>query len=98
MSVGGQCMETIAPMSVPVSNVWKPLLLYQWLCTMYGNFCSYIYQCLCLVYAIDGWEITTTEGIGSQRKGFHAIQARIADYSGSQCGFCTPGMVMNMYR
>ena len=27
----------------------------------------------------------------------HEVQQRIADAHGSQCGFCTPGMVMSMY-
>ena len=27
----------------------------------------------------------------------HAVQERIAKAHGSQCGFCTPGIVMSMY-
>ncbi|CAF1120761.1 unnamed protein product [Rotaria sp. Silwood1] len=27
----------------------------------------------------------------------HSIQQRIAEFYGSQCGFCTPGMVMSLY-
>ena len=34
----------------------------------------------------------------SSRDGYHPIQERITQYNGSQCGYCTPGMVMNMYR
>lgn len=34
----------------------------------------------------------------SSRKGFHPIQSKIADYNATQCGYCTPGFVMSMYR
>jgi aerobic-type carbon monoxide dehydrogenase small subunit (CoxS/CutS family) len=56
-------------------------------------------SCLIPLAAVDGWAITTTEGIGGsqQPKGFHAVQERIAQWNGNQCGFCTPGMVMSTY-
>ena len=54
-------------------------------------------SCLRPLAALDGWAVTTTEGIGSSRTGHHPIQERIANFHGSQCGFCTPGMVMTMY-
>ena len=38
----------------------------------------------------------TVEGIGN-RTAPHAIQQRIAAAHGTQCGFCTPGIVMSMY-
>jgi hypothetical protein len=41
--------------------------------------------------------VTTVEGIGSTKKGLHACQDRLALAHGSQCGFCTPGIVMSMY-
>jgi xanthine dehydrogenase/oxidase len=55
-----------------------------------------INSCLRLLCACDGWEITTVEGYGSQADGFSAVQKAIADGSGSQCGFCTPGWVVAM--
>ena len=36
------------------------------------------------------------EGIGNV-KNPHPAQQRIAMASGSQCGFCTPGIVMSLY-
>jgi hypothetical protein len=41
-------------------------------------------------------EITTVEGIG-QVGNLHPVQQRLADNNGSQCGFCTSGMVATMY-
>ena len=41
--------------------------------------------------------MTTVEGIGNAKTRLHAVQQRMANSHGSQCGFCTPGIVMSMY-
>ncbi|XP_019849927.1 PREDICTED: xanthine dehydrogenase/oxidase-like isoform X2 [Amphimedon queenslandica] len=52
--------------------------------------------CLLPVCSLDGLAVTTIEGIGNTQK-LHPCQESIARSNGSQCGFCTPGMVMSMY-
>ncbi|XP_014677287.1 PREDICTED: xanthine dehydrogenase/oxidase-like, partial [Priapulus caudatus] len=53
--------------------------------------------CLTPVCAVHGMAVTTVEGIGSTKTRLHPVQERIAKAHGSQCGFCTPGIVMSMY-
>jgi xanthine dehydrogenase/oxidase len=53
--------------------------------------------CLRPLCAVDGMIVTTTEGIGSVRGGLDPAQYAIAAHNGSQCGFCTPGFVMNAH-
>ncbi len=54
-------------------------------------------SCLRPICLVDGQSVTTTEGIGNVRDGLHPVQYEIAACNGSQCGFCTPGFVMNMF-
>ncbi|KAL1140403.1 hypothetical protein AAG570_000335 [Ranatra chinensis] len=54
-------------------------------------------SCLVPIFACHGWSITTVEGIGSKDAGYHQVQKRLAAGNGTQCGYCTPGMIMNMY-
>ncbi len=56
-----------------------------------------INACLRPLTSLGGAMITTTEGIGSTRDKLDPVQHRIAAYNGSQCGYCTPGFVMNMF-
>jgi xanthine dehydrogenase iron-sulfur cluster and FAD-binding subunit A len=53
--------------------------------------------CLAPLCSVDSCHVTTVEGVGSLRKGLHPVQQRIAAMHGSQCGFCTPGIVMALY-
>ncbi|CAH2108386.1 unnamed protein product [Euphydryas editha] len=53
--------------------------------------------CLAPVCAMHGLAVTTVEGIGSTKTKLHPVQERLAKAHGSQCGFCTPGIVMSMY-
>ncbi|KAF2424434.1 xanthine dehydrogenase [Tothia fuscella] len=52
--------------------------------------------CLAPLVSVDGKHVITVEGIGSVKRP-HPVQERIAMGNGSQCGFCTPGIVMSMY-
>ena len=56
-----------------------------------------INSCLTLLCSIHGCSVTTSEGIGNQKQGFHSIQQRLAGFHASQCGFCTPGMCMSLF-
>lgn len=49
--------------------------------------------CISPLISVDGKHVITVEGIGSVRDP-HPAQERIAMGNGSQCGFCTPGIVM----
>ncbi|KAM3961487.1 LOW QUALITY PROTEIN: uncharacterized protein ACR2FA_004382 [Aphomia sociella] len=54
-------------------------------------------SCMVSVMSCQNWEITTIESLGNRRNGYHPIQKTLADYNGSQCGYCSPGWVMSMY-
>ncbi|XP_056112603.1 aldehyde oxidase 6 isoform X2 [Rhinichthys klamathensis goyatoka] len=58
---------------------------------------SSVNACLLPVCQLHGAAVMTVEGIGSTKTKLHPVQERIAKAHGSQCGFCTPGMVMSMY-
>jgi carbon-monoxide dehydrogenase small subunit len=52
--------------------------------------------CACLVLAVEtgGMELTTIEGI-SANGAYHAVQEALKAHGATQCGFCTPGIVMS---
>ena len=52
--------------------------------------------CTLPLVSLHGSHVTTVEGVGSTRSGLHPVQQRLHQGHGSQCGFCSPGMVMAM--
>ncbi len=54
-----------------------------------------ILSCSTLTVECDGKEITTIEGLGDPLNGkLHPLQEAFIEHDGLQCGFCTPGMIM----
>jgi len=63
-------------------------------CTVIMNGKS-ILACSTLTVECDGQEITTIEGLGEPMNGeLHPLQKTFIEHDGMQCGFCTPGMIM----
>ncbi|KAL4335043.1 hypothetical protein GQ457_07G035940 [Hibiscus cannabinus] len=58
---------------------------------------SSVSSCLTLVCSLNGCSITTAEGVGNSKDGFHPIQERFVGFHASQCGFCTPGMCVSVF-
>ncbi|KAL9228641.1 hypothetical protein vseg_004196 [Gypsophila vaccaria] len=56
-----------------------------------------INTCLTLLCSVHNCSITTAEGLGNSKDGFHAIHQRLAGFHASQCGFCTPGMSVSLF-
>ncbi len=50
-------------------------------------------SCLKLAIECDGAAIETVEGLAHGPE-LHPLQAAFSDHGGSQCGYCTPGMLM----
>ncbi len=53
-------------------------------------------SCAMAVRDVNGKEVTTIEGLAQGDK-LHPLQQKFAEYGAVQCGFCTPGMIMNAY-
>ncbi|KAL5036700.1 hypothetical protein BDV3_005886 [Batrachochytrium dendrobatidis] len=52
--------------------------------------------CLTPACTVNNRHVVTIEGLGTTDN-LHPAQAAIAHEHGSQCGFCTPGIVMSLY-
>jgi aerobic carbon-monoxide dehydrogenase small subunit len=52
--------------------------------------------CACIVFAVEvsGRKVATVEGVANGNI-LHAVQAALIEAGGTQCGFCTPGIVMS---
>ncbi|MCX5156535.1 (2Fe-2S)-binding protein [Streptomyces sp. NPDC060334] len=51
-------------------------------------------SCLVLTVAAAGSEVTTIEGVATPGGELTGLQEALRQEHGTQCGFCTPGMVM----
>jgi carbon-monoxide dehydrogenase small subunit len=53
-------------------------------------------SCMVPVKDVAGSSVVTIEGLAKDGK-LNPVQAAFAKHDGLQCGFCTPGMIMNAY-
>jgi len=56
-----------------------------------------INACICFVGSLDGTHVVTVEHLSAANGPLHPVQQAMVDHHGSQCGFCTPGIVMSLY-
>jgi carbon-monoxide dehydrogenase small subunit len=61
-------------------------------CTVHLNGQS-VKSCSVLAVQADGAEVTTIEGIARDGK-LHPVQEAFREHHALQCGYCTPGMIM----
>ena len=55
-----------------------------------------IRSCMIPVSDVEGRKVLTIEGL--EKNGtLHPIQQAFVEYDALQCGYCTPGMIMNAY-
>jgi len=52
--------------------------------------------CVLLLGQVDGAEVLTVEDL-AQGAVLHPVQQAMVDFHASQCGFCTPGIVMSLF-
>lgn len=53
--------------------------------------------CICFVGSLDATHVVTVEHLSAANGPLHPVQQAMVDNHGSQCGFCTPGIVMSLY-
>ncbi len=59
-------------------------------------------SCLLLLPLLHGSHVFTVEALrdaaGAGEQGYHPVQRALVDKLGSQCGYCTPGVIMSMFE
>lgn len=55
-------------------------------------------SCLLLLPMIQGKHVVTVEALKAEGDDYHPAQVAMAKALGSQCGYCTPGIVMTMFE
>lgn len=55
-----------------------------------------VHSCLLRAQVLAGKEVTTIEGL-EQNGDLHPLQKAFVEHDALQCGYCTPGMIMNAY-
>ena len=63
-------------------------------CTVHMNGRA-VKSCSMIAMQAEGADILTIEGVAKADGTLHPMQAAFKEHHGLQCGFCTPGMVMN---
>ena len=53
--------------------------------------------CIRFTASLDGCHVVTVEHLTSSGGELHPVQQALVDFHGSQCGFCSPGIVMSLY-
>jgi aerobic-type carbon monoxide dehydrogenase small subunit (CoxS/CutS family) len=53
-------------------------------------------SCQIAVKDVEGKDVTTIEGLATNGE-LHPLQRAFVDRDALQCGYCTPGMIMNAY-
>lgn len=53
-------------------------------------------SCMLLAAQVDGRAVSTLEGLAGE-EGMRRLQAEFHEHFALQCGYCTPGMLVNLY-
>ncbi len=54
-------------------------------------------SCLIFLPMLHGKQLITVENLRDRTGGLHPVQSAMVEAHGSQCGFCTPGIVMSLF-